>query len=354
MPVRRHETPGTSLALLDVMSCGLGALILVLMLVKPQQATTETPTQDITIEAELRGLNAEREVLKAELVQAESDVNRVHERVQALRPQIAALEARRRDHARETARRRRSVSAVERLPKKRTALPPDPVELKAENESEYLIGLKVEGRRIAILIDASASMTEEKLIDVIHRKTGTPDDRRAGPKWKRTKRVFRWLLARLPADSEVMAVAYAENAKSLGGKRWTNASDSEALGALAAALDDIDPRGPTNFRAGLNAVLPENLDSLYVVTDGLPTKGRKRNLASRFLSTVKGGCKSSKTVSGACRLALMNEAIDRNWSGLVANAILLPLEGDPEAPAAYANWTRHTGGRLLAPSSRWP
>ena len=354
MPVRRREPPGINLALLDVMSCGLGAVILVLMLAKPQLATTGTPGPVQTLEAELSGLDARREALQAELAQAESQAERQRARVLDLRRRSADLASRRREQARETSRRRSSLSAVEDLLEKRPVPTLDPVELKAEDEAEYLIGLKVEGQRIAILIDASTSMTEERLIDVIRRKTGTPDERRAGPKWMRTKRVLRWLLARLPPDSEVAVLTYANKAEFLGEKRWTDASDSQALGALAGALDEIDPRGPTNFLAGLDAVWPENPDSLYVVTDGLPTQGRERSFAGRFLSRVKGGCRSSSTISGECRRALLNEAVDRNWSGRVGSVILLPLEGDPEAPAVYANWTRVTGGRLLAPSPEWP
>ncbi|MCE2389986.1 MAG: VWA domain-containing protein [Proteobacteria bacterium] len=358
MPFRRREPPGTNLALLDVMSCGLGAVILVLMLAKPHLATTEIPAQAEVLEAELVGLNARREALNAELARAESEAERERVRVLALRRRSGVLEARRRDQSLETAQRRSSLSAVESLLENRpdppTAPTPDTVELEANNEAEYLIGLKVEGRRIAILIDASASMTEERLIEVIRRKTGTPDERRAGPKWQRARRVLRWLLARLPPDSQVAVLTYAEKAEFLGEQRWTDASDSAALGALAVALDEVDPRGPTNFRAGLDAVWAERPDSLYVVTDGLPTQGRERSLPRRFLSGIKGGCGNSNTISGECRRALMNEAIDRNWNGRVANAILLPLEGDPEAPAVYANWTRGTGGRLLAPSPDWP
>ena len=47
-------------------------------------------------------------------------------------------------------------------------------------EEDYLLGLKVEGRRIAILIDRSASMTDERLIDIIRRKVRTDAEKRAG------------------------------------------------------------------------------------------------------------------------------------------------------------------------------
>ena len=72
-------------------------------------------------------------------------------------------------------------------------------------EEDYLIGLKVEGKRIAILLDRSASMTDAKLVDIITRKLGSNARKKQGPKWHRTIRVARWLLARLPDDSQVVS-----------------------------------------------------------------------------------------------------------------------------------------------------
>ena len=79
-------------------------------------------------------------------------------------------------------------------------------------EEDDLLGLAVEGRRIAILIDRSASMTDERLIDIIDRKVRSDADKRRGVKWRRTLPTVRWLLHRLPAGSEVAVVAFNDEA----------------------------------------------------------------------------------------------------------------------------------------------
>ena len=43
----------------------------------------------------------------------------------------------------------------------------DIIKIENKGEENYILGLKVEGRKIIILLDASASMTNEKLIDII-------------------------------------------------------------------------------------------------------------------------------------------------------------------------------------------
>ena len=47
----------------------------------------------------------------------------------------------------------------------------DNLDLEGEGQQEYLIGLEIKGKKVVILLDSSASMTDEKLIDIIKRKT---------------------------------------------------------------------------------------------------------------------------------------------------------------------------------------
>ena len=40
--------------------------------------------------------------------------------------------------------------------------------------------------------------------------------------------------------------------------------------------------------------------------------------------------------------------------GVKTNIILLPLEGDPQAPQGYWHWAAATGGMMISPASSWP
>ena len=220
-------------------------------------------------------------------------------------------------------------------------------------EEDYLLGLKVEGRRIAILMDRSASMTDERLIDIIRRKVLTDAEKRDGPKWRRTLATARWLLLRLPAGSEVAVIAFNDEATMLHGGGWADGRDRAVLRALFDELETLVPTGATNLEAGLRALdrLSPGATDIYVVTDGLPT----RSLSSPGLLSGCSGNPKGK-VSGECRKLLFAASLRGSAPppGRKVHVILLPLEGDPDAAPAFWRWTAHTGGVLLAPARGWP
>src|SRR5690606_30009129 len=103
-------------------------------------------------------------------------------------------------------------SVTEEIVKKPPLRKDDPVESDQGGEESYLLGLKVEGQRIAFLIDTSASMTDEKLVDIIGRKIGSDTEKKRGPKWQRTIRIVKWLANRIPRSSNARFVGFNEKA----------------------------------------------------------------------------------------------------------------------------------------------
>ena len=362
MRARRRE-PGSLIAFLDVMACGLGAAVLLFLIVKHHTGAAVEPDAGARAAAQaapetLAALRAEAETLAERIERAqhelahrterETDAERLQaERAAADRARLAGIEREiEREEARNAALRRR----VESIETHRAA---DVVEDARGGEEDYLLGLEVEGRRIAILIDRSASMTDERLIDIIRRKVRTDAEKRAGPKWRRTVRTARWLLHRLPAGSEVAVVAFNDEATMLHGGGWEDGRDRATLKGFFDELDRLVPTGATNLEAGLRALgrLSPGATDIYVVTDGLPT----RSLSSPGLLS---GCskRSEGTVSGECRKKLFHATL-RNAApppGRKVHVVLLPLEGDPEAAPAFWNWTAQAGGLFLTPARGWP
>ena len=360
MRARRRE-PGSLIAFLDVMACGLGAAVLLFLIVKHHAGTAvepDTAGQAATDTAALAALRAEAATLESRIEDARRRLGqrtdrevraerRREERADADRARIAGIE---RDIALAQARNAALREAIESMEPREAS---DVVEDVRGGEEEYLLGLKVEGRRIAFLVDRSASMTDERLIDVITRKVRPDADKKRGAKWRRTLRTARWLLHRLPSGSEVAVIVYNDEATVLHGGGWADGRDAATLRAIFAELDRLVPTGATNLEAGLRALArlsPEATD-VYVVTDGLPT----RSLSSPGLLS---GCSKNERgkVSGACRKRLFYASL-RNAApppGRKVHVVLLPLEGDPEAAGAYWRWTAQTGGLLMAPARGWP
>lgn len=359
MRASRRE-PGSLIAFLDVMACGLGAAVLLFLIVKHHTEAAVEPEAAERAAAEMETLAALREEARAlteriEQAQRESEARRAQEaRAASAESAEDSARARLAGMEREIELARASNAALrERVESIEPHQAADVIEDAGGGEEDYLLGLRVEGRRIAVLIDRSASMTDERLIDIIERKVRTDADKRKGPKWRRTLRTARWLLHRLPAGSEVAVIAFNDEAKVLSGEGWADGRDRTTLQALFDELDRLVPTGATNLEAGLRALghLSPGATDIYVVTDGLPT----RSLSSPGLLS---GCSRNPKgkVSGECRRLLFDASL-RNSApppGRKVHVVLLPLEGDPEAAPAFWNWTARAGGVLLTPARGWP
>lgn len=350
----RRKSEGFNLAFIDIMSCGLGAVVLVFMLVKHN-------VNDSSIEIEnLKNDIAALEISKQEAMQSLNDAQQ----------SVAAEMAKKQDRqtqlenikailARQQASVEQTATQVEELKSSikgiKVEKKADLVEAPVVYEENYLLGLKVEGNRIAILMDASASMTDEKLIDIIKTKSGPAADKKQAPKWLRTKNVVQWLLARAPANSEVMVVAFNEQATTLGQPGWQQASDSNVIPAIINDMNKLVPEGATNLQLGLQAINDKSPSNVYIVTDGLPTKGQSRYKSLNPFASCGSLTGTAQTISGECRVKLFRQTVnDSNVPGAVINTVLLPIEGDPDAINEYWNWTAATGGLLISPASNWP
>ena len=229
--------------------------------------------------------------------------------------------------------------------------------LEGEGQQEYLIGLEIKGKKVGILLDSSSSMTDEKLIDIIKRKTQSDDNIKKGPKWQRTIRIVKWLLARLPNDSRVTVVKFSNNGKILGEKNWYN-NNSKDLSSLYAEVNRVIPKNATNLDAAFSAIskMNDKPDEIFLITDGLPTIGDK-NTDTSFFSNCNSIVGNAKKISGKCREKLFLSSIN-NAEGVISNikinVILLPLEGDPGASKNFWKLAAQNQGLLFVPSKDWP
>ena len=353
---RRPE--GFNLAFLDIMACGLGAIILIFMLVKyhSEQPGTELNALQMeladmqdeikTIESDNSTLAAQIEQLKQALqrqikrsAQSDQESGATAEEIISVAKQIARLEQNK-------IRQQQQLDAGQKTPEA----------TKQKPQEEHLIGLRVAGSRILILLDNSASMAAERLVDIVKIKASNTAAKQSAPKWRRAVSVARWIIERVPENSTYMVINYNEKADFLPGKKWLSGADASAQSTLSQALDELYPQAATNLHSALKLIKTSSIapTDIYIITDSLPTRG------PGTLSAVKRikGCgvlTGKTTISGKCRLALFYSAV-RSFSGVAAtvNTVLLPIEGDPEAAHAYWRWAVATKGVMISPAGSWP
>lgn len=352
--IQRKQSEGFNLAFLDIMSCGLGAVILIFMLVKYNVNDSSSELENL--KNDIHNLEAIKEntlqTMKSIEAQLDEDAIQkatVKKKLQEMRSILARKSSDVEIASKEIETLKSDIKGIKVTKKE------DLIETKQVNEENYLLGLKVEGQKIAILVDSSASMTNENLIDIIKTKISSNQDKQQAKKWVRTKKIVEWLLARLPNSSDVVVVAFNEQAQILGHQGWMKANAAATLPAILSDLHAFIPEGATNLHDGLQMVNKFMPSNLYVITDGLPTKGESKNKSLNPFASCNSILGNSNTISGDCRVKLFRQTIAEGpQSGVQINVVLLPLEGDPAAINEYWYWTSSTGGLVISPANNWP
>lgn len=344
---RRHI--GFNLAFLDVMSCGFGAAVLLFLIIK--HGVDQSPTME-----------TESTRLQADIQEQETAIEDLEQQIEALASaaigqnnELSSLDAAISDTTSKVSAARQTAASlsgdIEDAKKALTALETTlearekeaAVEVAGSARQQFLTGLSVEGSRIVIMVDHSASMLDEKIINIIRRRAIGGEMADKAPKWDRTQRIARWLVNKLPKDSMVRFIAFSETARALPQEGWLRTSDVPAVTAALTSTIDVTPNGGTSLYQAFSSLrsLSPTADAVYIITDGLPTIGRSKPRKT--------------TVDGKERIALFNQAVrELRTLAVKMNVILLPLEGDPDAAFAFWQLVRTTGGRLLSPSESWP
>jgi len=351
MPKKRRNI-AFSLSFLDIMACGFGAVTLLFLILRHNATEIQTPDVRLSAEVDLLQMDIRQaeakktqllnslEEIALELVEAQglsdrvlTDLQETEKSIQAdpndldkLRRQVEQLED-------ETAQ----MEEVEFGDKVREFL--------GDGNRQYLTGLKLGGERVLILVDGSASMLADTVVNAVRRRNMDDQQKKQSPKWQWTLRTVEWLVAQLPASSRFQIYVFNTEAQAaLTGSEgeWLDAADSLAMEDAIAGLKQYSPGSGTSLTNGFGAIADfENRpDNVFLLTDGLPTQGK--NPPRKYM------------VSGEQRRKHFLAAIKEFPRGVPLNTILFPMEGDPEAAALFWQTALNTNGAFIAPSRDWP
>ena len=363
MARKKREFTTFNLSFLDIMSCGFGAVVLVFLIIDHSIKTqSEAVNRDLLSEVKLlnedvrdgeAGLVKLRNTLSdvdMQMVEAQGRATRITEeidRYEALiaglrqegyteRSDIETLKAEIRS-LEEEVKKLREAAAQEGGNSARTFI--------GEGNRQYLTGINLGGRNIAILLDISASMLADRLVNIIRLRNMDEAVQRKADKWTRALATVDWLTAQLPVGSKYQVITFnTAAAPALADTRgkWLEVADQARLDAVSAALRKLTPSGGTSLHnafAALQTLSPVP-DNIFQITDGLPTQG----------AAAPRGTK----INGADRQRLYREAVKQLPRNVPVNIILEPLEGDPMAASEFWQLAQVSGGSFLSPSRDWP
>ena len=358
----KHKLSPFSLSFFDIMSCGFGAVVLLFLIIKHNIDTTVP--NPVTVYDQ----RSEAKLLEEEIVDGEQNLVKIRNTISDIDQQLVETQGL-------ADRIQKQITEMDGLTNELVEdLDTEKLEmLKAEiknldiqkqqiteeinksgenirqvigdGERAYVTGLKLAGRHMLVLLDVSASMLDETIVNILRRRNMRDERQRTAPKWTKAIDTVNWLSAKFPLDSHYQIYTFnTETTSILPGTygQWLEVKDKKKLDEAIEVLKKIIPENGTNIENAFRAVgdlrpLPDNI---YLITDGLPTQGSSSNRGA--------------TISGAQRLRMFEEAVKKLPKRIPVNVILSPMEGDPGAAHAFWRLSQMTQGSFMSPSEDWP
>ena len=298
MARRKRQASTFNLSFLDIMSCGFGAVVLVFLIIdhsleiEIQTVNAEVLAEVNLLDEDIRegeaGLVRLRNALDEadlEIVEADGLARRITEELDEYEALIASIEE---SGVSETDAVNKLKAEINQLEEKIRLLQ-EAAEAEAgrsarefvgEGNRQYLTGLNLGGDRIIILVDTSASMLANQLINVIRLRSMDEALQKQAGKWTRTLDTVDWLTAQLPVNAQFQVMTFnTEAAPVLPGTQtqWLEVADTPKLEAISAALRERVPAGGTSLYNAFEALraLPTPPDNIFLLTDGLPTQAER-------------------------------------------------------------------------------
>ena len=325
----KREFNPISLSFLDVMSCGFGAVVLI-FLILDHSSTVQNDANNPDLAAEINLLNEEinegqenlvrvRNTISEvdfQMVEAQGLARSIQEEIDTFLEELAQLEN-------TTLAKKESV---EKLKSDIQTLEEELERLRAAQDSfsgnfirpyvgdgnrQYLTGLILGGSRILVLVDTSASMLDNTIVNIIRRRNMSVETRIASDKWVGVRKVVDWLTTQLPPPSQYQIYTFNEQVQPLipgTNGNWLEVADEAQLSDAVSRINQIIPENGTNLENVFQAVAAMNPlpDNIYLITDGLPTLGSREG--GLFSRRPDG---NQNTVSGREREELFRSAVGK-------------------------------------------
>ena len=356
-----------SLSFLDVMACGLGAIVLFYMIINAQVAArADLANEELLAETSLleqevfdgtkdlirirTSLDEERE----RKASAEDEADALQRTLERLLEDIERVEEAGLAQADSIEKLKSDIDRLEQAKEQMQAQASDPGDRSGrrlrsyigEGNRQYLTGMKMGGRRVLILVDSSASMLGRSYVNIVRFRLMDDERKRQTPKWRQTVDTVDWLTTKLEPGTLFQIYRFNDEVTSVVPDaigEWLKVLDGSGVDEAIQALRKVTPDRGSNLYRAFRAIremepLPDNI---FLLTDGLPTQG----------SVVPG---KPEMVKVRRRIDLFNKAIRELPGRVPVNVILFPMDGDPDAAAFYWKLAVDRRGSFMAPARDWP
>ena len=349
---KRRETEVFSLAFLDCICCGFGAMILVFILTVSQKQVVDKANVD--------ELKDRVKKMASQITVSTEDLDRLAKVLAAAQLELQDINAKNNsDQLKLTDRRRELLlmlqqtgamkDALNTLLGEKKNLPTDdhaPIPIPNIDRRQYLTGVKLQGEFVVFLVRTSGSMLDDTIDAAASRLADTDAQKREAPKWQRAVRALEWMIASLDPNTHFQILFFNDETMPIlpnRGDEWFTTADKKTLSEIVKRLHEVVPQGGSNLEKAFSSVryLPRLPDSIVLFSDGLPTKSDSLPYEGE--------------VGPEQRVRFFEIAVKQLPPRVPVSTILFPLlGGDPAAPALYWELANATRGALVSPSKSWP
>ncbi|MDI1319357.1 MAG: hypothetical protein PSW75_04075 [bacterium] len=348
---KRRDTEVFSMAFLDCICCGFGAVLLIYILTVAQQKNRDSETLE-QVQARVNALASQAKASQAEFDSLEKMLAAAQTMLEQLKTKNSGEQVNLTNRQKELLLLLQETGALkdalDKLLGEKKALPTEedqPVPIPNESRRQYLTGVKLDGNNVLFLVRTSGSMLGDTLDDAIARLEDPDFKKREAPKWQRTLKALDWMVATLNPDAHFQILLFNDETVPLlpnRSEQWIARSDRPAVQEALTRLRQVVPQGSANLERAFTTVryLPTLPDSIILLTDGLPT--------------TSDSSPTTGSTNDEARVAYMRQAVRQLPPRIPVSTILFPTTGDPGAPALYWELAGLTRGALVSPSADWP
>ena len=365
MARKRRSTEIFSMSFLDCMSCGFGAVILFFMIINSHS--------DVTNNDETQVLQAETDKLEIEVLEGRKNLALARTSIQKLETEddealdqisiiialIAELQAELAKYDDDTLAKIKAIEKLQSdiksledeikrllaLKKEEDAAGQRVRSFKGEGDRQYLTGLKLGGDRTLILVDRSASMLHETIVNIIRRKNLPDSQKLLSRKWRQVVASVDWLSSQFKAESEYQIYMFNNVTepviKGTDGL-WLKSDDGDQLDDAVQTLRRTVPKNGTNMYSAFQVIRDMNPrpDNVILLVDSMPT--------------MDAATSTKNVILAGERLNLFSAAVQLIPSGIPINIMLYPMEGDAQAAVSLWSLALRTRGSFISVSHDWP
>ena len=365
MARKRRSGEIFSMSFLDCMSCGFGAVILFFMIINSHvNATTENQNAELMAETnrlEIEVLEGRKNLalkrntmqkLKTETEDADSQIAQIIALIQELQAELDKYDNETLAKIERVEKLQSDIKSLEEEVKRLLAIKAEQDAageqirtFKGEGDRQYLTGLRLGGARTLILVDRSASMLADDVVDVIRRRTLPLDEQLRSRKWRQVIATVDWLTTQFRPEDLYQIYMFNNVAEPVvrGTEGvWLEAGDGTQLNEAIRVLRRTPPAKGTNMHAAFEVVksLKPQPDNIILIVDGMPT--------------MQAATTDKNVISGNERLNLFSSATRQLPSGIPVNVMLFPMRGDFDAPISFWSLALTTRGSFMTVSRDWP